>query len=93
MCLNDAYLILVLFDQYVGNWNNSATHISSVAIHIVMVDMHRKRMLKGQEVSMIMGNRYGMGMISTNVEGDGWYHHKQIRIALAASNHPPPPNP
>ena len=34
------YLIIDMEEQYVGNWNNNATHISSVEIHIGMVDMH-----------------------------------------------------
>ena len=37
---NDAYLILGLEHQYVGNYHNNATHISSVVMHVGMVDMH-----------------------------------------------------
>ena len=33
-------MILVLGDQYVGNWNNNSTHISSVVIHIGIVGRH-----------------------------------------------------
>ena len=37
---NDAYLILGLKDKYMGNYNINATHISIVAIHVGVVDMH-----------------------------------------------------
>ena len=40
MCWNDAYLILGLEDQWVGTLHNNLTHISSVAMHVGMVDMH-----------------------------------------------------
>ena len=40
MCLNDTYMIIGLVYQYMGNWHNIKTHISSVAINDVMVDMH-----------------------------------------------------
>ena len=40
MCWNDAYMILGLEDHYVGNLQNNATHISSVSIHVGMVDRH-----------------------------------------------------
>ena len=39
MCWNDAYLILDLEYQYVVNSKNNAAQISSVAMHIGMVDM------------------------------------------------------
>ena len=39
MCWNDFYLILVMKYQYVGNWHNNITHISSVEMHVGMVDM------------------------------------------------------
>ena len=41
MCWNDAYLILGLEDQNVGNFKNNTTHTSSVAMHVGMVDMHK----------------------------------------------------
>ena len=37
---NDAYMILGMEDQYVGKYNNNATHISIVLIHVGMVDMY-----------------------------------------------------
>ena len=37
---NNSYLILVLEDQYVGNYNNNATDIFIVAMHVVMVYIH-----------------------------------------------------
>ena len=37
---NDAYMILGLEDQYMGNYNNNATHISTLAMHFGMVDMY-----------------------------------------------------
>ena len=40
MCWNDAYLILGLKDQYMGNYHNNVTHISSVAVHVGIVDIH-----------------------------------------------------
>ena len=40
MYVNDAYMILGLVDQYVGDWHNNTTQISSVVMHDVMVDMH-----------------------------------------------------
>ena len=40
MCWNDAYLILGQYDQYVGNYNNNERHISSVEIHIWVLDIH-----------------------------------------------------
>ena len=40
MCWNDAYLILGLEYQYVGNHNNNGTQIYSVEIHAEIVDMH-----------------------------------------------------
>ena len=39
MCWNDAYVILGLEDQYVGNYNNNTSHISSLEMHVRMVDM------------------------------------------------------
>ena len=41
MCWNYAYLIVGLEDQYVVNFNNSSTHISSVEIPVGMVGMHK----------------------------------------------------
>ena len=41
MCCNDVDLILGLEDKYMGNWNNIVTQISSVAMQIGMVEMHR----------------------------------------------------
>ena len=41
ICWNYAYLILGLEYQYVGNWHNNATCISSVAMNIGMVNMHK----------------------------------------------------
>ena len=40
MCWNGDYLIIGVEDQYVVNCCNNTTQISSVAIHVVMVDMH-----------------------------------------------------
>ena len=40
MCLNCAYLILGLGDQYVGNWQKNTTHISSMDMNDVIVYMH-----------------------------------------------------
>ena len=40
MCWNDAYLVLGLEYQYVGNYNNNATQISSVVMHVGVVDIH-----------------------------------------------------
>ena len=40
ICWNDAYLILGVEYQYMGNYNNNATHISNVEMHVGMVDMH-----------------------------------------------------
>ena len=37
---NDAYLIIGMEDQYMGNYNKNATHISSVEMHVGIVDMH-----------------------------------------------------
>ena len=37
---NDDYPILGQEYQYVGDWHNNTIHISSVAIHVGMVDMH-----------------------------------------------------
>ena len=37
---NDTYLVFGMEDQYVGNYNNNAKHISSVVMHVGMVDMH-----------------------------------------------------
>ena len=34
------YLVLSQEYQYMGNYNNNAIHISSVAMHVGMVDMH-----------------------------------------------------
>ena len=41
MCCNDYYMIIGMEDQYVGNWHNNSTHISSVAMHVGMVDIHK----------------------------------------------------
>ena len=40
MCWNDASLIIGLEDKYVGNQNNTATHILIVAMNVGMADMH-----------------------------------------------------
>ena len=40
MCWDGAYLITGLKYQYIGNWNNNATHISTVVINVGMVDIH-----------------------------------------------------
>ena len=40
MCFNDACMILGLRDQYVGDRHKNTTHIYSVKVHDVMVDMH-----------------------------------------------------
>ena len=40
MCWNYAHLIIVLEDEYVGNYNRNATKIPSMAMHVGMVDMH-----------------------------------------------------
>ena len=40
MCLNDACMILGLVYQYMGDWHKNTTHISSVVMHDVMVDIH-----------------------------------------------------
>ena len=40
MCWNDDYLILSLEVQYMGNYNNNVTRISSVETYVWMVDMH-----------------------------------------------------
>ena len=40
MRLNDDYLIIGLEEQYMANQKNNATKISSVAMHVGMVDMH-----------------------------------------------------
>ena len=40
MCWNDTYLILGLEDKYLVNYNNNATHISIVTIHVGVVDTH-----------------------------------------------------
>ena len=40
MCWNDAYLILVLYDQCMGNFYNKVTHISIVVMHVGMEDMN-----------------------------------------------------
>ena len=40
MCWNDAYLVPGLDGQYVVNFHNNSTHISSVAMHVEMVDVH-----------------------------------------------------
>ena len=40
MCWNDAYLIIGMEDQYIGNFDNNSTQISSVAMYAGMVDMH-----------------------------------------------------
>ena len=40
MCCNSAYLILGLEDKCVVNYHNNATHIYSVRMNDVMVDMH-----------------------------------------------------
>ena len=40
MCWNYAYLIIGLEDQYLGNYNNNATRIYSVTMHVGMVDIH-----------------------------------------------------
>ena len=37
---NDSYLIFGMGNQYVGNWNNNAKKISSVSMHVRIVDMH-----------------------------------------------------
>ena len=41
MCWNNAYTILVLEDQYMGNHNNNATQIYSVEMHVGMIDIHK----------------------------------------------------
>ena len=41
MCFSDAYLILDLGGQYVDIVNNNANYISSVAMYVGMVDMHK----------------------------------------------------
>ena len=41
MCWNDAYMILGMEDQYVGNCHNNATHISSVVFKHSRVDLYR----------------------------------------------------
>ena len=41
MFFNDASMILGLIDQYMSNWNNNKTHISSVVMDDVIVDMHK----------------------------------------------------
>ena len=40
MCWNDAYLILGLEYQYMGNCPTNATQISIVAMYVATVDMH-----------------------------------------------------
>ena len=40
MSCNDAYIILDLEYQYVGNYNNNTTHIYSVEMNVEMVDIH-----------------------------------------------------
>ena len=37
---NDAYMIIVMEDQYVGNFNKNATQISSVVMHVGTVDIY-----------------------------------------------------
>ena len=37
---NNTYLIIGLDNQYVGKYNNNATHISIVEMYAGMVDMH-----------------------------------------------------
>ena len=41
MCFSDAYLILDLGGQYVDIVNNNANYISSVAMYVGMVDVHK----------------------------------------------------
>ena len=40
MCCNDAYLVIGMEDQYMGNFHNTATHIFCVEMYVGMVDMH-----------------------------------------------------
>ena len=40
MCFNAAYMILGQEYQYIVNWNNNATQISSVEIDVGILDMH-----------------------------------------------------
>ena len=40
MCLSDAYMIIEFVDQYMNIIHNKRTLILSVAMNIVMVDMH-----------------------------------------------------
>ena len=40
MCWNDAYMIIGLEYQYVGNCHNNETQISSVAMNVGIVDIH-----------------------------------------------------
>ena len=37
---SDAYLIIYLVYEYVGNWHNNVAQSYIVAIHVVMVDRH-----------------------------------------------------
>ena len=41
MCLRYAYLTLDLRDQFVDIVNNNAANISSVAVHVGVVDMYK----------------------------------------------------
>ena len=41
MWSNYSYLIIDLLDQYMDIVHNNETHISSVSMHVGMVDMHR----------------------------------------------------
>ena len=40
VCWNDSCMILVLEYQYVGKYNNSATYIFRVTMHVGMADRH-----------------------------------------------------
>ena len=41
MCWNDAYLILGMGDQYLGNCHNNTTQIYSLAMYVGMADMKK----------------------------------------------------
>ena len=48
MCWNDAYMIIGLEYQYVGNCHNNETQISSVAMNVGIVDIHTLYLWKYQ---------------------------------------------
>ena len=54
MCCNNAYLIIILEDQYVENQNKNATQITSATIRVGMADIQTLQ----PQICQIMFHRY-----------------------------------